>query len=79
MPTWVIFWVIFVAIAAILKMPPLCQKSRLARLFIFVFFSSYTTTILKRKKIGEMSLPGFGTLSQKVGLKRIRKKTKFIS
>ena len=64
----------FGSFSAILKMPPLCQKSLLARkIFIFAFLSSYITTMSKIRKIGEMSLSGFGTLSQKVGLNFVKK------
>ena len=34
----------------------------------FGFLLSHTNTIPKIRKFGEMSLPGFGTVSQKVGL-----------
>ena len=50
--------------AAIMAKSAYCQKK-----FFFVFLSSYTTNIPKIKKFGEMSLPEFGTLSLKVGLK----------
>ena len=72
MPTWVIFWVIFVAMAAILKMPPLCRKSRLARKNLFLYFSHHILPpYQKEKKLVRCHFLGIlqiGTLSQKVGL-----------
>ena len=50
MPTWVIFWVIFVAMAAILKMPPLCRKSRLARKNLFLYFSHHILPPFQKEK-----------------------------
>ena len=50
MPTWVIFWVIFVAMAAILKMPPLCRKSRLARKNLFLYFSHHILPPYQKEK-----------------------------
>ena len=79
MPTWVIFWVIFVAMAAILKMPPLCRKSRLARKKLFLYFSHHIlppyqkeTKLVRCHFLGILQI---GTLSQKVGLKseKVRK------
>ena len=73
MPTWVIFWVIFVAMAAILKMPPLCRKSRLARKNLFLYFSHHILPpYQKEKKLVRCHFLGIlqiGTLSQKVDLK----------
>jgi len=75
MPTWVIFWVIFVAMAAILKMPPLCRKSRLARKNLFLYFSHHILPpYQKEKKLVRCHFLGIlqiGTLSQKVGLKSL--------
>ena len=73
MPTWVIFRVIFVAMVAILKMPPLCWKSRLARKKLFLYFSHHILPpYQKEKKLVRCHFLGIlqiGTLSQKVGLK----------
>ena len=51
--------------AAIMAKSANCQK-----IFFFGFLTLYTTNIPKIKKFGEMSLPEFGTLSLKVGLKK---------
>ena len=73
MPTWVIFWVIFVAMAAILKMPPLCQKSRLARKNLFLYFSHHILPPYQKEKKSVrchfLGILQIGTLSQKVCLK----------
>ena len=50
MPIWVIFWVTFVAMTAILKMPPLCQKSRLARKNLFLYFSHHILPPYQKEK-----------------------------
>ena len=50
MPTWVIFRVIFVAMVAILKMPPLCWKSRLACKNLFLYFSHHILPPFQKEK-----------------------------
>ena len=67
------FWVVFVAMAAILKMPPLCQKSHLARKNLFLYFSHHILSpyqnLKKSVRCHFLGILEIGTLSQKVGLK----------
>ena len=65
MPTWVIFWVIFVAMAAILKKKtfgghyaenPIWPVKIYFCISLIIYYHH-----TKKKKIGEMSLPGYIT------------------